>query len=92
MNINRKNLLLSALRSPDPVSAGAWSAQRHRGRPHCVLVYNGTKVIMEVDCLHKRVTALSTKPLTPHDRGSVTVILQGAGIDQSYVPARKEAD
>jgi hypothetical protein len=92
MSINRKNLLLTALRTADKVSAGAWSAQRHRSRPHCILVYKNERVIMEVDLLNKQIAALSTKPLSSHDRASVTIITAGAGISQAYVPAKKESN
>lgn len=89
MAINRKNLLKSALYSPDKVQTGNWTAQRHRGRPNCVLVYHGTKVIMEVDLVSKTVAPLTHKKQGSKEMASISAILAGAEIDTKFTPAKK---
>lgn len=89
MTINRKNLLKTALYSPDKVQTGNWTAQRHRGRPTCVLVYHGTKVIMEVDLAKKTVTPLTHKKQGSKEMASITAILAGGGITAKFIPAKK---
>lgn len=89
MAITRKNLLKSALYSPDKVQTGNWTAQRHRGRPNCVLVYHGTKVIMEVDLKSKTVTALTHRKPDSKATASIALILTGAGILDKFVPIKR---
>lgn len=89
MAINRKNLLKSALYSPDKVQTGNWTAQRHRGRPNCVLVYHGTKVIMEVDLASKTVAPLTHKKQGSKEMASIAAILAGAEVDAKFTPAKK---
>lgn len=89
MAINRKNLLKTALYSPDKVQTGNWTAQRHRGRPNCVLVYHGTKVIMEVDLASKTVNSLSYKVPKAKEMESISQILTGAGVEEKYEVAKK---
>jgi Cu/Ag efflux protein CusF len=89
MTINRKNLLKTALYSPDKVQTGNWTAQRHRGRPQCVLVYHGTKVIMEVDLAKKTVTPLTHKKQGSKEMASITMMLTSAGITDPFIPSKK---
>jgi hypothetical protein len=87
--MSRKTLLKTALYSPDKVQTGNWSAQRHRSRPNCVLVYHGTKVIMEVDLVGKTVTPLTSKKQGSKEMASIVQILAGVGITETFVPIKK---
>lgn len=89
MSITRKNLLRTALYSEDKVQTGNWSAQRHRGRPQCVLVYHGQYVIMEVDLQRKTITALTHRKQDSKATASIALILSGAGILDKFVPIKR---
>ena len=84
-----KNLLKTALYSPDKVQTGNWIAQRHLYRPQCVLVFHGTKIIMEVDMQDKTINSLTYAVPRAKEMESISRILAGGGIEQKYEPARK---
>ena len=89
MAITRKNLLKSALYSEGKVQTGNWSAQRHRGRPQCVLVYHGITVIMEVDLRAKTIAPLTHLKQGSKEMASIRTILDGADISAPFIPAKR---
>lgn len=84
-----KNLLTSALYADGKVQTGNWSAHRNLYRPQCILVYHGTKVIMEVDLQAKTLNSLTYKVPKAKEMESITKILAGGGVSEKFTPAQK---
>lgn len=83
-------LLSTALYSDGAVGTrNGWKALRDRSRPTHIVVWKGTKAIMVVDMLNKTVDPLTHKAPSPQDKGSITKILEGSGIEAQFVPAKK---
>ena len=84
-----KNLLITALYADDKVRTGNWIAHRNLYRPQCVLVFHGTKIIMEVDMQDKTVNSLTYAVPRVKEMESISRILAGGGIEQKYEPAQR---
>lgn len=84
-----KNLLFTALYADGKVRTGNWIAHRNLYRPQCVLVFHGTKIIMEVDMQDKTVNSLTYAVPRTKEMESISRILAGGGIEQKYEPAQR---